>query len=109
MAAKNVGKTELEIRKAKRRRRVILAAVLLSPLLWIVTFSSDGIISRFTLESELREMKAEIVREKRASDSLRRLAKDLETSRYMIEKLARERYGMVYPGETVFQYEDDKQ
>ena len=65
-------------------------------------FSPYGVVNRLSLESEKREILEKIAIERKISDSLRQHIKILESEDYEIEKIAREKYGMIKPGERVY-------
>jgi len=58
--------------------------------------------ARIRLEMEKRELQEQIAQQQRRQDSLRKLIERLRTDTLYIEKLAREQYGMVRPGEEVY-------
>ena len=65
-------------------------------------FSPYGVVNRLSLESQKRELLEKIAIERRTSDSLRQQIKILESEDFEIEKIAREKYGMIKPGERVY-------
>jgi len=84
------------------RRRALLVLAVALPVLAVATFGSRGILRRIQLESQAAETRSQLNTERTKSDSLRR-----EISRYTndtttIERLARERYGMVRSGEIIY-------
>ncbi len=91
-----------------RNKRILATLIVLIPTLLFVTFSSKGIIRRVKLEEEKRKWKEKIiealVEEKRLQEEIKALENDLG----MIEKIARERYGMVREGETVYRVAPEK-
>lgn len=95
------------LRKKLKRRRLIMAILILVPLLGFVLFSKRGIIARVGLEMEKQTMQAEIEQVRKQHDSLRAVIEQLQSDTVLIEKLAREKYGMVRPGETVYRVEQD--
>jgi cell division protein FtsB len=114
-----MGKSDLKSRKKESRllkilvrplrsKRVVLILVVLIPTLAFITFSNKGIIQRLKLEAEKREWeqknKQAQLQEKRLKEEIKALESDLGT----IERIARERYGMVREGETVYLVKPDK-
>ncbi|GMV53489.1 MAG: hypothetical protein AMXMBFR68_12810 [Ignavibacteria bacterium] len=84
------------------RRMLVVISISVAIILVFVFFSSHGLLTRWRLSST-REM----LIEQRGSllgteDSLRSVIKSLESDTTIIERLARERYGYVRPGEQVF-------
>jgi len=68
----------------------------------VLTFSDKGLLERYHLQKQRDELKAEIARVRQDSLALQRQSADLDTSLFAIEKVAREKYGMVHEGETVY-------
>jgi len=106
------GKKEHKILKmfirALRSKRFLIALIILLPTLTFVTFSNKGIIQRIRLETEKRKWQEKIreaqLEEKRLQEEIKALENDLG----IIEKIARERYGMVRQGETVYRVTPEK-
>lgn len=84
-----------------------MAILILVPLLGFVLFSKRGIIARVGLEVEKQAMQEEIAQVRQQQDSLRTIIQRLQSDTTLIEKLAREKYGMVRPGETVYRVEQE--
>lgn len=84
-----------------------MAILILVPLLGFVLFSKRGVIARVGLEMEKQAMQAEIAQVRQQQDSLRTIIQRLQSDTTLIEKLAREKYGMVRPGETVYRVEQE--
>ncbi|KXK57891.1 MAG: septum formation initiator family protein [Chlorobi bacterium] len=84
------------------RRRTLLVLAVALPVLAIAMFGSRGIFRRLQLESQAADTRQQLYLERAKSDSLRheisRYANDTAT----IERLARERYGMVRSGEIIY-------
>lgn len=95
------------LRKRLKRRRLIIAILVLVPLLGFVLFSKRGVIARLGLEMEKQSMQTEIEQARFQQDSLRTVIRRLQSDTALIEKLAREKYGMIRPGETVYRVEQD--
>jgi cell division protein FtsB len=72
------------------------------PITAYVLFSSRGVFARVSLEWEQRRATARIERAVQEQDSLKLFIQRLESDTLLIERLAREKYGMVKPGERVF-------
>ena len=89
-------------RKRLTRRRLVLAILVLVPVLGFVLFSKRGVIARAGLEMEKKEVFEDIRQARVQQDSLRTVIRQLQTDTLLIEKLAREKYGMIKPGETVY-------
>lgn len=88
------------------RRKLTFALVAAIPVLAIFTFGNRGIIKRVQLELQHDEIYEEVYRQRATSDSLRSEIQRLRTDTAAIERLARERYGMVRPGEHIYRVEE---
>ncbi|MCX6137446.1 MAG: septum formation initiator family protein [Ignavibacteriales bacterium] len=71
-------------------------------------FSTKGVLQRVRMEKEKTVWKKRIEEEMREQERLRRFSGDLDTSRFAIEKVAREEYGMIRPGEKVYRVRKSK-
>lgn len=69
---------------------------------WFGLFSGYGAITRWGLEAECSTLRQQIDAEKNVADSLHRYAKALLYDTLEIERIARERYGMIKPHEEVY-------
>ncbi|HVN48900.1 MAG TPA: septum formation initiator family protein [Bacteroidota bacterium] len=92
---------------SKNKKHTIILVLLIFVALYIV-FDNKGVLKRIRLEHEksewIQKVKADSVETKRLQDSINALGNDKKT----LEKVARERYGMVRQGETVYQVKKDK-
>jgi cell division protein FtsB len=89
--------------KRKLNKKSVLFTVLIGAVvLAFVTFSNRGIIQRLTLESQKREMQEKVRLAQLEQRRLQVQSKALDTDPKAIEKVAREKYGMVRDGETVY-------
>jgi cell division protein FtsB len=86
----------------QQRKRLLIGLLLGIPLGGYALFSSRGVFSRLSLEVEKRQLEETILTMRQQQDSLRTVLKRLESDTLLIEQLARERYGMIKPGEEVF-------
>ena len=87
-----------------------LSAVLLVVIVGVIfaLFSNRGVLQRVRLEKEKSAWKEKIDEEMREQERLRKLSSDLDTGRFAIEKVAREEYGMIRPGEKVYRVRKSK-
>jgi cell division protein FtsB len=84
--------------------RWIAAALVIFLLLWIAFFDSHSLIRRYRWHAEYERLQQENQRLQRETERLRQeLAEPLTDER--IEEIAREEYGMIRPGETVYRVE----
>ncbi len=85
---------------SKFRRRFTAGVLSLFMLIFLV-FSDHGILKRIKLEVDNHSLQESINEQKRVNDSLGNRIRALQEDTLEIEKIAREKYGMVKPGETV--------
>ena len=90
------------IKRQLLRRRIVIAVVVAVVMAFILFFADYSLWTRIRLEMEKRDLQEQIAQQQRRRDSLRKLIKRLQTDTLYIEKLAREQYGMVRPGEEVY-------
>jgi cell division protein FtsB len=88
------------VRALARRPRVWLALGAIVLCTWLL-LSRYGIITRIELEHTASALDAAIAQRRRTLDSLRRYSQRLERDTVLLEQLARERHGMIRPGELV--------
>jgi len=86
---------------SKKRFKWILFAIFISVFAFIL-ISDHGLIKRFALESEKSNLTNRIEQEYKVKDSLNSIIKKLQNDTLEIERIAREKYGMVKSGEEVF-------
>ncbi|MGB9771898.1 MAG: FtsB family cell division protein [Candidatus Kapaibacteriota bacterium] len=67
-----------------------------------LVFSNFGFLNKRKLEKEKKELLNEIKNELNIRDSLENRIKMLETDSLEIEKVAREKYGLVKEGEEIY-------
>lgn len=89
-------------KKLMTRKRVIVIGILTAAILAFLLFSSHGILSRVGIASDAAQLRSTLSEMKHEEDSLRADIIKLQYDTLEIERLARERYGYVRPGEKVF-------
>lgn len=90
-------------------RRVLLwggAGLFFSYLLFFLVFGRMGVIAHLRLSEEADRIENEVVLVEGEIAALGRRVEALNRDPHTIERLARERLGMVRPGETVFLFPD---
>ncbi|MFN8361869.1 MAG: septum formation initiator family protein [Candidatus Kapaibacterium sp.] len=97
-----------EKKRSMKRRRLIIGGALSATLLGFVLFTNHGVVKRIELEMRQKTIEREIVRQRIVTDSLLRHIRILETDTLEIERLARQNYGMIKPGEVVYFIEGKK-
>jgi cell division protein FtsB len=96
------------LKNALRNKNILLTAVVVIPVASFITFSNRGVLKRMSLEAE-REVMQEKVREgQEEQQKLLEQSKALEKDGKAIEKVAREKYGMIREGETVYKVKKEK-
>lgn len=85
--------------KNKRATIKIVAGIVLA---MYILLGNHGVVQRMRLSGEKAELLGKIERAEAENRNLRATAKALEGDRMAIEKVARERYGMIREGETVY-------
>lgn len=92
-----------ETQKPKRSKKfVIMIGILLVFVSAFVLFSNYGLVNRIKLENRKKELIEDFAEKEKSSDSLRKTVKLLKENKEEIERIAREKYGMIKPGEKVY-------
>lgn len=89
---------------ASRRRtyyRLAIAGVIIFAV-WFGLFSGYGALTRSSLETDCNAIRTQIEAQQSTADSLHKYIKALLYDTIEIERIARERYGMIKPGEKVY-------
>jgi len=92
----------IDLMKDKNRLRKILFFGGILALVIYAFFSSYGIVNTLMLQREQIKLVRSLKAEKDAQDSLRKYIHLLRYDTLHIEKVAREKYGLVKPGEKIF-------
>lgn len=101
-------------RRNRRSRRGVPGQVLLwsalglfgAYLMFFLVFGRMGLVAHLRLEEDAARIETEIARVETEIGVLASQAEALGRDPHTIERLARERLGMVRPGETVFLFDD---
>jgi cell division protein FtsB len=91
--------------KSNWARIILLAGI---PLLTFVMFNNKGILQHIHLAKEKQEMQQKISEAHQEQLQLQKQSRALDADPKAIEKVAREKYGMVRDGETVYKVKKDK-
>lgn len=89
-------------KRLMKRRRLVIGGILFALLLGFILFTKHGLIMRLRLESREQVINADIQEQQVFRDSLRKQIHTLISDTLEIERLARQNYGMVKPGEEVY-------
>ncbi len=90
----------------KRALRYTLLFVL--PVFLFMTFGNKGILQRVRLEDQKKEMQEKIRNAQKEQVQLQQQSRALDGDPKAIEKVAREKFGMVRDGETVYKIRKEK-
>lgn len=90
--------------KARRRSIITIAGAIL--LLYLL-FDNKGIVARIRLEMQQQEMTEKVKAAEEETKQLQSNLKALQGDKKTIEKIAREKHGMVREGETVYRVKKD--
>ncbi|MDD3124668.1 MAG: septum formation initiator family protein [Candidatus Kapabacteria bacterium] len=94
------------VRFVFKYRKFWLIPVFVAFILINFVFSEFGIINIISLKMERSDLRSKILQEKHKCDSLKSRIQCLEQDSTEIERLAREYYGMLKPGESLYLYKD---
>ena len=90
------------ITEKTKNPKLIFTLLVLAIVLGFLLFSNYGLYTRLKLRDEKIKLEKEINSEKKVQDSLKKAIKKLENDNFEIERVAREKYGMIKPGEKVY-------
>jgi cell division protein FtsB len=90
------------MRRLLTNRRFVIQFVVGSAIVLYGIFGSHGILQRVRLEQQKAEYTAKIRQAQEETKRLRAESKALDGDPNAIEKVAREKYGMMREGETVY-------
>jgi cell division protein FtsB len=100
MSAAKKQRTEQQIKNLRRKRLIIAASIFILVIIWGI-WGKYGLMQSYELNHKKEELNTRIQNEIRYADSLRKVIDRLNRDTMEIERLAREKYGMVKPGEQV--------
>ena len=96
------------IKKTLMKKNLLLSLLIAVPIFSFATFSNKGIIQRLSLESQKKRMEEKIQEARQEQVRLQQQSKALDGDPKAIEKIAREKYGMIREGETVYKVKKEK-
>ena len=85
----------------KYNSRLVLVVIFFFFFFSLAVFGNKGILQRYRLESERKELEKQLDDEYKKAEALRKEIEELRTSDEKMEKVAREKYGMTKDGETI--------
>jgi len=89
------------------RRRFFLYLLILLLIISYAVFGKKGILQRVELEMENRELQQKLKDEQEKTLYLQKQIEELKNSQKMIDKVAREKFGMVKDGEEIYKIQID--
>jgi cell division protein FtsB len=87
-----------------RLKKTILPAILLLAVYYAVFSGEYSWFALRDVRIELEKVEDELVRKRQQIDSLLALADSVESDPSMLERIARERFGMIRDGETLYRF-----
>lgn len=96
------------LNKTLRKKSVQITLLISLPAISFMLFSNKGIIQRLNLESEKKNIQIKIERAREERNRLEEESKALDSDPKAIEKVAREKFGMIREGETVYKIRKDQ-
>ena len=96
------------LKKIFANKRILVILLIVVPMLSFVSFSTKGILKRLSLESEKRAMEEKVRDAQREQVRMQEHSKSMDKDVKAIEKVAREKYGMIREGETVYKVKKER-
>ncbi|MCE2503926.1 MAG: septum formation initiator family protein [Chlorobi bacterium] len=90
------------------RRKLLLTVIVVLPVLAVFTFGNRGLLKRFALESRYNKAHKDLYREREIGDSIRAEIERLKTDSLEVERVVRERFGMIRPGDEVYKIQEEE-
>jgi cell division protein FtsB len=84
------------------RKSFLLLVLVAVTVVWVAFFDTYSIHTRISMAQQKADLEAEIERMNAAIDQLDQNIDELNGDPALLEKIAREEYGMRKPGETVY-------
>jgi len=89
-------------RKLLKNRKLLVMCGIATVVAGIVVFGNRGILQRVRLQQQKAELEVKIKQAEQETKALQSQSKALDGDKKAIEKVAREKYGMVREGEKVY-------
>lgn len=83
-------------------RSWVIAMLVAFVAMWFLFFDTHSVLTKIELEKQKKELIERTEEYQRRTAELEQKIEDLENNPYLIEKIAREDYGMRKPDETVY-------
>ncbi len=107
MSSKEDGFFKNIIRYILHRRRFFIFLIIVLLIMAYAVFGKKGLLQRVELEMENRELQRKLKDEQDRTIMLQKEIDDLKSSDKKIEKVAREKYGMIKDGEEIYKIQVD--
>jgi cell division protein FtsB len=92
----------------KEHRKFIIISLIAVIAILFILFSDRGLLKRISLNGQKSELQNKISRELEIHDSLTNSIDKLQYDTVEIERIAREYYGMIKPGEKIYSIIEEK-
>lgn len=89
-------------RSVVQNKKLMVLLSIVGPLLLFVLFNNRGLLQRMKLENQKQMLVLRVRDLQNEQEELQRFSRLLDGDRETIEKVARERYGMIRDGETLY-------
>jgi cell division protein DivIC len=96
------------LKKKWKNKNLRLTLLIVVPVFCFITFGNKGIIQRFRLESQKQVIEEKIRQAQQEHQKFLEQSKALDNDPKAIEKVAREKYGMIREGENVYKVKKEK-
>ena len=96
------------LKKLAKNKRAMLGLIVGVPLALFLLFGSHGVVQRVGLQRQKNTLEAKILQAEAETKQLQTQSKALDSDKKAIEKVAREKYGMIREGETVYRIREKK-
>jgi len=96
------GLIKIIFRFIKYNLRIVLVIIFFTGLISFAVFGNKGLIQRFKLESEKKDLEVMLDAEIKKTKELQNEIEELKTSESKQERVAREKYGMTKEGEKIY-------
>jgi len=90
-----------------QRRRFFIFIIILFAITAYAVFGKKGLLQRYELEMENRELIQKLKDEQEKNIKLQKEIEDIKTSDKKIEKVGREKFGMTKEGEEIYKIQID--
>ena len=97
-------------RRKRRQNRfgIFLATIVVLLLMLVVSVKSVSLMQKEkSYQAREEQLQTQIDAEKKRSEDIKEFAKYTQTTKY-IEEVAKDKLGLVYPGEIIFKNDSDK-